>query len=257
MKEKKSFYVGWQDEMSKTQSNFLKKILIPTFLLLPVLGLIIVWAQKPFNGHIFKLGSLTEHTGIYHAEPVPILEVSSKSLPEGISNYILLVGYGKHGVEGIIKNIEKKTEVLDKRQITLKGSLIYGDGKAVLELTEKENSLLHVSDELGSDREHFSTTKEFSEHGEILDPKCYFGVMKPGEGKIHKSCAIRCISGGIPPVFRVQNESKNDYYILLGANGKKINQHILDKIGEEVIITGTSTHHEGWNVLHADPLYIE
>jgi len=23
--------------------------------------------------------------------------------------------------------------------------------------------------------------------GEIIDPKCYFGVMKPGKGKIHRS----------------------------------------------------------------------
>ena len=43
--------------------------------------------------------------------------------------------------------------------------------------------------------------------GEIVDPKCFFGVMKPGEGKPHKDCAIRCILGGIPPVLKVTDES--------------------------------------------------
>ena len=27
--------------------------------------------------------------------------------------------------------------------------------------------------------------------GEIIDPKCYAGAMKPGDGKAHKSCAAR------------------------------------------------------------------
>jgi hypothetical protein len=37
--------------------------------------------------------------------------------------------------------------------------------------------------------------------GEILDSKCWFGAMQPGQGKQHKSCAALCIRGGLPPVF--------------------------------------------------------
>ena len=37
--------------------------------------------------------------------------------------------------------------------------------------------------------------------GEIVDGKCYLGVMNPGEGKVHRDCAVRCLSGGIPPLF--------------------------------------------------------
>ena len=33
--------------------------------------------------------------------------------------------------------------------------------------------------------------------GEIVDSKCFLGVMNPGNLKPHKACAIRCISGGI------------------------------------------------------------
>lgn len=38
--------------------------------------------------------------------------------------------------------------------------------------------------------------------GEIIDPKCYLGAMKPGDGKPHKACATLCIRGGVPPMFR-------------------------------------------------------
>src|SRR5258708_24539109 len=37
--------------------------------------------------------------------------------------------------------------------------------------------------------------------GEIVDSKCYLGVMNPGQGKVHRDCAARCLSGGTPPIF--------------------------------------------------------
>ena len=43
--------------------------------------------------------------------------------------------------------------------------------------------------------------------GEIVDTKCHFGVMKAGEGKVHRECAVRCISGGAPPGFLARDRS--------------------------------------------------
>jgi hypothetical protein len=34
--------------------------------------------------------------------------------------------------------------------------------------------------------------------GEIVDTKCFLGVMNPGEGKVPRECAALCLSGGIP-----------------------------------------------------------
>ena len=167
------------------------------------------------------------------------------------------MGFGKFGADGIIKNIEKSSGSLDQKKVTLLGTLIQGDGKTLLELTKKENSLVALFDEnkFDSINESFRTAFEYS--GEILDPKCYFGVMKPAEGKIHKSCAIRCISGGIPPVFRAIIENgQYEYYILLGSEGQKINQEILTHIGERVVIKGTSNYRNGWSILYADPMDI-
>ena len=93
--------------------------------------------------------------------------------------------------------------------------------------------------------------------GEILDPKCWFGVMKPGEGKVHKSCAIRCISGGIPPVFKVKAGSQNTYYVLKSANDQNINQEVLPYVAEAVAIAGTTFVQNGWNVLEIDMTGVE
>ena len=87
-------------------------------------------------------------------------------------------------------------------------------------------------------------------NGEIIDPKCYFGVMKPGRGKVHRECAIRCISGGIPPVLWVkQNNMTYQYCLLLGPNGEKINQLVLPFVADPVELKGKLFHWGNWLVM--------
>lgn len=254
MKKSKPFYIGWQEEMSTEHKSAIRKFIIPIFVALPILAFLLISFQKGFNNHQFDFGNLKELTGIYHSKPIPILEVTDNNLPEGFSNQVLLVGYGKFGAEGIMDDIEKSKGSLDGKKITIAGTLIYGDGKTLLELTKEENSLIEMKNEsivrTGEDHSFKSMTMT----GEILDPKCYFGVMKPGEGKIHKSCAIRCISGGIPPVFRTTSvKNENEYYILLGEKGEKINHQVLDRIAEPVEVTGKVSFMNGWNYLYLNP----
>ena len=90
--------------------------------------------------------------------------------------------------------------------------------------------------------------------GEIIDPKCYFGVMKPGNGKIHRSCAVRCISGGIPPVLATTDGNNiSQYYLLTDLHGKSINQKMLPFIGKPSEITGIVEKIEDWYVLKINP----
>jgi hypothetical protein len=87
--------------------------------------------------------------------------------------------------------------------------------------------------------------------GEIIDPKCYFGVMKPGEGKVHRDCAIRCILGGIPPVLKVMNEQgEKNYYLLVGPNGEKMNEAVQDFVAEPVEIEAKAVKQDDWIILY-------
>lgn len=36
--------------------------------------------------------------------------------------------------------------------------------------------------------------------GELVDINCYFGVMRPARGKVHRACSVRSLFGGAPPV---------------------------------------------------------
>ena len=59
--------------------------------------------------------------------------------------------------------------------------------------------------------------------GEIVDSKCWLGVMKPAEGKSHKDCAIRCISGGAPAAL-VARDGRGGAAVLLlvGEDGRPL-----------------------------------
>ncbi|MCG8374487.1 MAG: hypothetical protein MI700_13180 [Balneolales bacterium] len=255
---KQEFYIGWQDEMPQGNRSFLRKVIIAVFVLIPVIVFITVSFQKPFSDHQFEFGTQTELTGIYYPEPFPMLVVE-EGIPEGFSNHVLLVGLGKFGARGILENIESEEAGLYAKQVTLNGTLIYGDGVTLFELTDQEGSFVAASDlEIPvTSEERWLSHKTLT--GEILDAKCYFGVMKPGEGKVHKSCAIRCISGGIPPVIRVaQNGGMSyDYYLVKGEQGQDINKEVLPFVAETITLEGESYTQNGWKVIQINPSTIQ
>ncbi len=89
--------------------------------------------------------------------------------------------------------------------------------------------------------------------GEIIDAKCYFGVMKPGEGKPHRDCASRCILGGISPMMVVKNEKgEANYYLLVGPNGERMNEAVVDYIAEHVEIEARLVQYDDWIIMYID-----
>jgi hypothetical protein len=70
--------------------------------------------------------------------------------------------------------------------------------------------------------------------GEMVDSKCYLGVMNPGRTKVHRDCAVRCISGGIPPMLVTGDAT----YLLVGTDGRQLNQEVLNMVGETIEVRG-------------------
>ncbi len=253
MNKKEDFYIGWQDEMAESNRQFLKKRLIPLFLFIPIVVFLLVYFQKPFKAHQFQLGKISTVIGTYYHQPFPVLVADEGSLPDDLSKDILLVGYGKFGAEGTMETIQKAHGNLHGKKISLLGTLIFGDGKTLMELTKGDESLIEVVDKTERPAPLPSALKPILVKGEILDPKCYFGVMKPGEGKIHKSCAIRCISGGIPPVFRhasSQDGKAYEYFLMVDEQGNRINKDILTHVAEPISIQAKATEFLSWKILY-------
>lgn len=90
--------------------------------------------------------------------------------------------------------------------------------------------------------------------GEIVDSKCYLGVMNPGSLTPHRGCAVRCISGGIPPILLVRQEKGPPlYFLLVSSDGSPVNKQVLDMVAAPVEITGNIVRQGELSILRADP----
>jgi hypothetical protein len=89
--------------------------------------------------------------------------------------------------------------------------------------------------------------------GEIVDAKCFLGVMKPGREKPHRACAQRCISGGVPPVLAVRtNAGEQAYLLMVDESGHPINQRILRWVAQPVEVSGRVERHGDRLLLFAE-----
>jgi hypothetical protein len=126
-----------------------------------------------------------------------------------------------------------------------------------MELTDQEAAIRLINDSPANHRMPPPVVHDLGAatlHGQIVDPKCYLGVMKPGEGKPHSDCAIRCIAANIPPVLKIINDSGDETLLILrGENGETINRQILKYVGIPVSVTGKIEQVDDWLVMKTDP----
>lgn len=252
------FYVGYFEKAPESHRKLIRNWVIGIAIFLPIVAMAIVTSQRGFSVGKYEFGNLTQIEGIISMYPVPMIKILTGTDTEGKSLYqsILLVNFAKFGAEEILMEYTKNADIeLQNALVTLEGTLDYRDGKGIMELTKKEKSFISIRPAFQSDfhssiGSSVSSLERVTLQGEITDPKCYFGAMKPGEGKPHKACAALCIAGGIPPVFITTDQNgKNDYYLLVRQDGKPINQDVLDLIGEPVSIQGVTTAFDDWTVL--------
>ena len=252
--ESRPFYIGWLGAAPRALVQFIKKYLLLIFSLAIVLGVLLAVSQKKFGTGNFEFGILTDVKGIYFDKPVPCLKVLNGKDIWGNLSYmtIPLVGYGKHGAEGAIRELEKeKNTTLNQKELTLRGTLLYNDGVTILQVDKNDNQNLVISQETVSDiwLPHVKDLGIAKIRGEIIDPKCYFGVMKPGEGKPHRDCAIRCILGGITPMLAVKNDQgAANYYLLASSEGENINTAVQDYVAEPVEMEAHLMQYDDWVV---------
>ena len=256
MAQNDSYFIGWSD---KTPNDYAKKTRLFVLGVIPFILLAafaFINSQKPVNNAAFEFGTLTTVEGTLIEKPVPMLRLFTGNNLQGapVFQHLLLVDVVKLGAEKAIGEMEKiANQSLYGKAIKLQGTLIYYNGKTVLELTEGGNAFQGLSEQKAQTvlaKENKGVTKL---RGEIVDPKCFFGVMKPGDGKTHKSCAVRCLSGGIPAILATENkEGQQDYYILLGEDGQSINADLLGFTADHIQISGKVEQMADWHILYTN-----
>ncbi len=253
----KEFYIGWQDQAPPGVAARIKKAVLILIAIAGLTGLAFVFGQKPFASSTFELGRLRTLEGVVYLDPIPCLKLLAGKDAEGQNQYqrVLLIGFGKHGAKPTLEAIEKAQGIpLNGKGVRLEGQLIYYDGLPAMELTRGEAAFKGFTE--SGFQEFFTLPKDLGAaifQGEILDPKCYLGVMRPGEGKPHRSCAVRCIEGGIPPLFRTQTAGGDrQYFFLLGPDGEPVNREVAQYVADDIQFCGRMEVWDDWLVIKMD-----
>ncbi len=252
-----NFYIGWQEKAPTPYARAVKRFVGMAVILVLLTATLLVLTQRGFVDSVFELGKLSTHEGILVKAPVPMLKVPAGSKANGtpLYNSMLLVGFGKFGAEATLAEIEEAQEQdLGGKMIKLEGTLIHYQGKKALELTKGVNAFVSFSEDKVDYQKQKISFGLVRFRGEILDAKCALGVMKPGYGKPHRSCAVRCISGGIPPILRVTKKTgEANYCIVVMENGQPANEELLTFVADQVQLCGRLEQQDDWLVLYTDP----
>lgn len=250
------FYIGWMPSAPASFSRHIRKAIFVLLGFAVIIAGLLSLQQKRFSTASFEFGKLTEVTGIYQQFPVPSIRVTASNDAFGRATYITipLTGYGKFGAEGTITSLEREHGIsLVNRQVTFRGTLLYSDGKTLLQIDLHDDPLVKWTDQPSPVQHETRELGHVQLTGEVLDPKCYFGVMKPGHGKPHKDCAIRCIAGGMSPVFYVRNDKgEANYYLVLDESGRKMNEKLKDYVAEPLSLQARAMEYDDWVILYVE-----
>ncbi|NOS56091.1 MAG: hypothetical protein HOP37_07525 [Cyclobacteriaceae bacterium] len=234
------FFVGYLNDVPVLTKRFLKKTALCLLGIILIVATVLSLNQKPFSNSNFDYGIVSTLEGHLFLKPFPHLRLVNTTTNESC----LLVGFGKAGAEKTLNEFEVKLGHLSGKRIRLKGQLIHGNGKRLLQISA--NDFPELLNEFKEETPTESVAEKITTHeGEIVDPKCFFGVMKPGEGKPHRACAIRCISGGIPPVLHSATED----YLLFDENRQPVNREVVSLVGDVVTLKGRIVTIYNWKIL--------
>jgi hypothetical protein len=219
------FYVGYLPKAPAALARFVQKVMLALGLLAVAIALLLVGGQKPFANSAFEFGSVRNFEGVIATRPYPTLLVARPGQSGQRNRYspYLLVAPGKHGADELVAGF-------DGKKVHLRGQLIYRDSQTMVEIVP--GSVVSVA----SGTAFQDTTRDLGPvtvTGEIADSKCYLGVMNPGQGKVHRDCAARCLSGGIPPIFVTADG--NDRFLLAGQDGRALGRDALREFVAEPI----------------------
>ena len=241
------FYIGYLPNAPDGVRRFTKKVAIGLMVGAAAVAVLLVIAQQAFYPSTFEFLQYKTFTGTVHNQPYPMLKVLQNEEGEVLPAYqhYYLVKEGKFGTQDLTADFEGK-------QVELEGTLIYRDDQTMIEI--KAGTIKIVDDILPTAAASPRSLGSFTMNGEIVDSKCFLGVMNPGSHKPHRSCATRCISGGIPPMFVVRDAAgKTSYFLLQNTNGAAVNKDVLSMIAEPLTITGEVFQLDDVLVLQSDP----
>ncbi len=219
----------------------LKRLYVLIVLILGALSAFIGYSvasqQQSTGPAIWQTDATDTITGLLRVDPYPVLHRIDPDDGKTLQS-ILLVKQGKHSADDYTRGFKDT-------MVSVTGFAIARGKWEMLEMAS-ETAIQAINDSVEPAlKSQLLTTTEptplgpISVNGEVIDSKCFLGVMKPGSGGIHKACAEVCLRGGIPAMLLVRGEDEQKYgYMLTGADGSSVSKEVSIKAADHVAVSG-------------------
>jgi hypothetical protein len=228
-----SFFIGW-GETPKVDRRFLMLASLGLVTIAAGAGALIASEQAPPGSGRWNPDDERAWAGELVRAPYPMLRTRAI---DGTPRTAYLVSSNKHGVQHRLGQFQNGP-------VVVRGSLIARGPNAMLAVADGDAWLRTATspDKIGDGLTDWQA-QDFGRAvyaGEILDSKCWFGAMQPGQGKPHKSCAALCIQGGLPPVFCPQGlcGDGSSAPLLTDADGNPHTMALVRLVADPVLAKG-------------------
>lgn len=235
-----SHFIGWLP-MPRAFARFLAPVAVGLVVGAAILGVVLACVQpSPGDGRWEE--QLTTFEGVVYTEPYALIRVPGATGEE--PKTVLLVEEGKFGAT-------ERVRPFDGQPIRVSGTLLHRDGVRMLEVAAGNDGIqlapLSPAQRAALERPSPISLGSVTLAGEMIDPKCHLGAMKPGSGRAHKGCAVLCLRGGVPPMFVSRSESGEiSYHLLTAPDRHPLSPLLYDRVGEPVFV---SADREMWGDL--------
>lgn len=232
------FYIGYLPQAPAATARHVRRVVAGLATALLAAAALLASTLPHLGEGLFQFGQVRTFAGILRVGPD-----GTALLVDDADDY-LLVGPGKTGVLEWCGG--------PPRAVTVPATLIERDARRVLELAgPPQDDATAARAEAAVSSASLGT---FTLTGEIVDPKCYFGVMNPGEGRVHRACAVLCLRGGITPVFVARDRTGAAVPLLVATgSGGAPDPRLLRWVGEGVSGTGEVVRTGRWLTWRLDP----
>ena len=244
------FFVGYLPAAPGTKRR-MRRVATGHVLAAAAVAAVLAVATGPFDRAGFEYTTVRDWRGTIEPSPVPALvarRVEADS-PFGALQRFPLVAPWKYGASELVGEFAGAA-------VTLRGKRILRGPTTMIEVVP--GSIARWSPELPDDGSPAPASRiedlgRVSLRGEIVDSKCFLGVMNPGRLEVHRACAIRCIAGGIPPMLFARDEVGREAHVLLvGEDGRPVNARLLDVVARPVTVTGRLERRDGLDYLYLE-----
>jgi hypothetical protein len=235
------FFIGWLPVPAAYRA-FLVPVVITLLALVVGAAVALPYFQHDTGSARWETDTVRTFDGVVFTRPYAMLRVAGAKDGDPV-RALLLVEEGKFGaLPRVLEFVQGRPEGVPVR---VTGTLLHRDDRWLLELAPGEQGMRRLT----SEEAHHVPALPWPEaqvlaerttlRGEIIDPKCYLGAMKPGGGKTHKCCAMLCLSGGIPPMLVTRDAHGGEtFYLLTTAEGEVASEMVLPFVGDPVAVSG-------------------